>query len=227
MNYIEKLYDKSWSGRLSQKPENSARLPLEIASKIIPPCGNLLDIGCGDGYMGNLIKDKCHELIGIDISTVAISKAKEKGYNQIHKIDLNEEKLPYPSGYFDVVVCMDVLEHIYNLEPLLKEVCRITKAGGLLIVSTLNMRYLKYIFSLVFKGKFPYTSGDHFIHDGGHCRYFTTKDMTELLDKCGFRVKSREGIIPSPRFKFLIPFSKVPLIAEWFSPALILQTIKY
>lgn len=226
MGCIEESYNRSWTERLGRELKSDSRLHLEIAAGIVPPCQKFLDIGCGDGYMATLIQDRCSRIFGIDISPTALKQAEGRGYSHLQRLDLNEERLPYGDGYFDVVVCLDILEHIFDPENLLKEIHRVIRRGGILIVSVPNLRYLKYILILVIRGRVPLTSGDPFIYEGGHCHYFTNKSLTGLLNKCGFKVEWRRGIIPSERFRFLELFSRTQMVIEWLSPSLLIKAVK-
>lgn len=62
------------------------------------------------------------------------------------------------------------------------------------MISTPNIRYLRHLFSLIVKGRFPETSGDTEHWDGGHLHYFTYKDIEELLKSFVFKIVMRKGV---------------------------------
>ncbi len=75
----------------------------------------------------------------------------------IAQVDLEREPLPYPDGAFDLVTCSEVVEHLENYRALLREAHRVTKPGGLLVLTTPNvlnaqsrMRYLAAGFPVLF-----------------------------------------------------------------------------
>ncbi|MEK7571937.1 MAG: methyltransferase domain-containing protein [Patescibacteria group bacterium] len=111
----------------------------------IPSDAKILDVGCGRGDISYYFANKGHLSIGIDYAEAAIdiaeklkkiSDPKVKKFLQFHQMDI--KKLQLPDNYFDVVICIDVLEHLYKEEvPLaLNEISRVLKKDGILFVHT-------------------------------------------------------------------------------------------
>ena len=109
-----------------------------------------LDYGCYDGTFIKVVKEhKDVEFVGIDKNRKIISENRYK-LNLIHVAG----KLPFDNNHFDCVTMLDVLEHIYNQDFALKEICRVLKTGGTLIVtvpgkhvlSFLDLKNLSFIF---------------------------------------------------------------------------------
>jgi len=201
----EQLYQKIWKNKNHNKNniyvEKGSRM--DIASKIIEGGEKLLDIGCGDGTFGALVNEKYKEIYGIDISSSALKIAEKRGIKTI-KVNLNEENIPVPNKYFDTVICLDVIEHIFDTIHLLKEINRILVDDGILVISTPNIRYYKHIFTLLFFGRFPRTSGDLEGYDGGHIHYFTYKDICNLLKNMKFEILEKHGVFGRNFFKELL-----------------------
>jgi len=87
---------------------------VEVASKYVIKAGKLLDIGCGSGEIIFFVKDRVSKIYGVDNSRKKLELAKRNGL--ITKaFDLNDGKLPYKDFLFEVVTCLDVLEHIKTL----------------------------------------------------------------------------------------------------------------
>jgi SAM-dependent methyltransferase len=87
------------------------------------------------------------------------------------------EQIKQKDKSFDFVLLMDVLEHVDNPEIAMKEVSRITKKGGNLIISVPNPNYLKFF-------------GKKFNEMIGHKRFYTKRILQNLVEKSGFRVIS-------------------------------------
>jgi SAM-dependent methyltransferase len=89
----------------------------------------ILDVGCGNKPYKRIIENYCQveEYIGIDYYNAK--------YADI-ELDLNKEKIPFPDDYFDLILCTDVLEHLYNPIFVINEMRRVVKNNGFLIIST-------------------------------------------------------------------------------------------
>lgn len=85
----------------------------------------LLDNGCGRGDFLNAFAELGLETYGTDIAS---------GSNKVKKVNLECEQLPFPDNYFDVVFSKSVIEHIANCEHYMKEMQRVLKRGGVLII---------------------------------------------------------------------------------------------
>ncbi len=167
---------------------------VEFASRFVKKSKNLLDVGCGNGVIHHFVKDRVEDIYGIDFSRSDLLKAKKRGLIT-HHVDIDKNKLPFKNKIFDIVTCLDVIEHVKDPELVLTEIRRVLKDGGNLIVSTPNIRFTDHLGKLIFKGKFPKTSMEDGFLDGGHIHFFTFKDLKNLLVHVGFRVISEEGII--------------------------------
>jgi len=91
----------------------------------------VIDVGCGSGGIINNLKH-CEEKVALDYSLVNLHSIS----NDITKIRANAENIPIESNYFDIVICIDVFEHVINEDVLSKELYRILKPGGMLLFAT-------------------------------------------------------------------------------------------
>ena len=107
--------------------------------KFIPQEKNikLLDFGCGKGRIfGEMIKiNPFMGAVGVDISEVAIKHMKKK-FPKYTFLRISEgERLPFASNSFDFITILDVVEHIYDTEITFKELSRILKYGGKILIT--------------------------------------------------------------------------------------------
>ncbi len=101
----------------------------------------VLDLGCAGGFMAEAIAEKGARVTGIDPAAQAIAAAQahaaSAGLDIRYDVGVGEG-LPYADGAFDIVVCVDVLEHVQDLGQVLSEVARVLKPGGLFLFDTIN-----------------------------------------------------------------------------------------
>lgn len=167
---------------------------VEKAALFVPECGKLLDVGCGDGVIEYYIKTKVKKIYGIDNNPKELETSRQRGI--ITKlVNLDSELFPFKNDYFDVITCLDVIEHVLDPRVLLKEIYRVLRKEGLLILSTPNIRFSDHIYELLVKGTFPKTSLDPLLYDGGHIHFFTYSDIHLLLEQTGFASIQDEEII--------------------------------
>ena len=206
MKTEEKLYERIRKNKISNEElriDKGSRV--DVALKLLDQGDRLLDIGCGDGILGYFAKNKYKEVYGLDISDTALKIAKKRGLIT-KKTNFNAGEIPFGNDYFDAITCLDVIEHVFEPINLIKEIHRVLKEKGSLVISTPNIRYFPHLFSLAIKGKFPKTSNDKEHYDGGHLHYFTFNDVEELLVSYGFKIVGKYGVFGRNIFKeFLSP----------------------
>lgn len=99
------------------------------------PQGRGLDLGCGDGKLMRILLDAAGarpRLVGTDIDALETRDATASGiYEQVHTAP--GERLPESDASFDFVISNSVLEHIQALEPVIEEVARILRPGGVFV----------------------------------------------------------------------------------------------
>ena len=101
----------------------------------------VLDLGCGTGGMLVELKNQgIHNIYGVDKETLAISLAMKRGLKELLVADAIA--LPFKEGIFDVVIALDVLEHIEFDDVALKEIYRSLSSGGRLILTVPALMWL-------------------------------------------------------------------------------------
>lgn len=140
--------------------------------------GSVLDIGCGDGFMLSLLKEAGVTAEGADISPIAVARCKERGLNA--RTYNPGEKLPYNDASFTTVLLLDVLEHVYMPEALLKEATRI--ASKEVIVSVPNFSSLPARLQMI-RGLPPENNRP----GKGHVYWFTKAALDEAVQHAGLQ----------------------------------------
>lgn len=154
---------------------------------------SVMDVGCGDGVILVYLRNhrSLGQLIGIDSSAVAISKARQRGIEVIQGDISKPSSLPAEIGEFDYVLLLEVLEHLPNSEELLNwALNHVQKA---LIFSVPNTGFIVHRLRLLL-GRFPLQWK---AHPSEHLRFWTIADMKWWLNQLGFKnykLDSYEGI---------------------------------
>ncbi len=108
---------------------------------------SVLDLGCAGGFMAEAIAAEGAAVTGIDPASQAIEAARrhaESGGLDIQYDVGVGEALPYEDSSFDRVVCVDVLEHVSDLQQVLGEISRVLKPGGVFLFDTVNRTFIAW-----------------------------------------------------------------------------------
>ncbi|MFN2307702.1 MAG: bifunctional 2-polyprenyl-6-hydroxyphenol methylase/3-demethylubiquinol 3-O-methyltransferase UbiG [Paracoccaceae bacterium] len=102
---------------------------------------DVLDLGCAGGFMAEALAKRGAQVTGIDPAADAIAAARaharSSGLHIGYDVGVGES-LPYDTARFDAVVCVDVLEHVTDLDKVLSEVARTLRPGGVFLFDTIN-----------------------------------------------------------------------------------------
>lgn len=129
-----------------------------------------MDIGCGAGFN---LKNK--NWVGIDVDRNALENAKKIGNARYGSI-LN---IPFRENSFDSVCCLEVLEHVKDKEAAVKQIAKVLKHSGKVLVSTPNRRLIELAVSLGWKPKF---------HKVEELLY--KKEVIRLFEDNGFKLRN-------------------------------------
>jgi SAM-dependent methyltransferase len=97
----------------------------------------VLEVGCGEGYGTALLARSARRIVGIDYDALTASHAAAM-YPQARFVRANLAALPVPSESVDLVVTLQVIEHVWNHSEFVRECLRVLRPGGLLLVTTPN-----------------------------------------------------------------------------------------
>ncbi|NEP80112.1 MAG: 3-demethylubiquinone-9 3-O-methyltransferase [Okeania sp. SIO3C4] len=128
----------------------------------------IIEVGCGGGIFCEYIAKQGYNILGIDVSSGAISVAQEHAL--MNNLTINYQtasvyELPFADQSFDVVMSSDFLEHIEDLETAIYEMSRILKHNGLFIFDTIyrSENSVQYFMSLESQDKIPPGTHDPFL----------------------------------------------------------------
>lgn len=143
----------------------------ETVLENIPIEGKILDVGCGIGdNLAPFIEDNI-EAVGIEYSKSSFEIARNILPDKIKLYHGSATKLPFNSSTFDGIICIEVLEHIDDHWQALREINRVTKLNGFIIISVPYRHWFTSYLKLM-----------------GHFRHYTRDMLNTILGDMGFRV---------------------------------------
>ena len=168
---------------------------LSLIESLYPCKGNLLDIGCGAGFFLNIAKERGWNCHGLEILPEYIKYAKENFALENIRCESLDEPLTYDENTFDVVTLWDLIEHLRNPIKSLKQINRVMKPGGLLVIWTPNVKN-----AIVLKENWiGYKTLQHLY-------FFSGDSLNTMLEKAGFKIvslktnKAKKGLLESKGF---------------------------
>lgn len=163
--------------------------------------GKFLDVGCHSGALRNYLHQGL-AYFGVD--------GLDNNFENYIKVDLNNTKLPFEDKKFDAINCSAVLEHLFYPLELLKDMKRVLKDDGVMLVSLPNDKSLNALFCQLFVEIRPYDDNIY-----GHHWRFSIKTAREFFEK-EFKI-IKEAPEFGPLFRKYLPFLKFkPFCTEWF-----------
>lgn len=189
-------YEESWVKRLKDVSEESFDVYERnwVLPSLMKKGEKVLDLASGNSIVGSYWQIHYNaKVVAMDLSESALRDAKKRGVKTI--LGSVEEKLPFKSGTFDTVFWGDNIEHVFSGESILREINRVLKRGGRVILSTPNQSYWRYRFYMFFHGELPKTEGDvNHAWDWEHIRFFSPRIVESLLRFTNFKQTQFIGV---------------------------------
>jgi ubiquinone/menaquinone biosynthesis C-methylase UbiE len=141
----------------------------------------ILDVGCGKGHWLNFLEYTRAYRVGVDISLVALKKAKRS--SSIDYVLADAENLPFRESSFDKIFCLGSLEHFVNPKKGAMEIKKVLKNHGTSLIFLPNAYFLGHIYLVYKTGEPPDEGGQYFAET-----FATRKAWEKLLVSTGFRI---------------------------------------
>lgn len=189
--------------RYSKGFENPVAMEEKVMFSFLPESKGrrLLDVGCGEGTVSLELQRRGFDVYGIDFSSVAVKEAKGKGLNAIEH-DVDKEGIPFNDNFFDIIWAGDVIEHVFDPMFLLREMRRVVKKTGKILITTPNDMSLSRRISIFLMGKSPQSD---IYRKLGQCKHHTLFSL-ELLE-----YMLNDANLSSRRIGFVIRFPKTKI----------------
>jgi SAM-dependent methyltransferase len=148
----------------------------------------VLEVGCGEGYGTALLAETARQVLGVDYDALTVAHARA-AYPAASFVRGNLAHLPIASGSIDVLVTLQVIEHVWNHPEFLGECRRVLRPEGRMLVSTPN--------------RLTFSPGLDAPVNPFHTKEFSAAELEELLTRCGFVVEAVSGLHAGERLTAL------------------------
>ncbi len=193
-----KADDDAWRGYHKDEGKLVLDARVEVGLELVCPLpgSSYLDIGCANGVLTRVYADRigAADVTGVDFVDMGIGP--EIAFKQAN-LD-TREPLPFAPRSFDVITCMETLEHLHDTDHIVSEIGRILRPGGYAIIAVprldalLNMAMLAVGYqppAVECSLRMRYGSPDSSPRVSGHVSHFTRRALLELVRANGFEVE--------------------------------------
>lgn len=176
------------------------RLDYEVITSIIQPNARVLDLGCGNGDLLALLRDKKNTRgVGIEIDEKAIHACVEKGLTVVHG-DIDNELSDYANKRFDYVILYESLQQVLHPEHVILEALRV---GKRVVVGIPNFCHAYARYQVCFRGKVPVTKElPYQWYDTPNLRFLSIKDFRIFCKKRSITINQEIAISRNSHIKF-------------------------
>lgn len=162
----------------------------DLAALVPAEARRILEVGCGAGQLGGLLRQRGHHVSGIELIPAAADEASRR-LDDVVCGDIETIELPWAEASFDAILCGDVLEHLADPWRTVRRLSALLVSGGLLIASIPNVQNYRVIRGLI-RGRWHYR--ERGLLDFGHLRFFTWQSIVELFGQADLQIiQSRTG----------------------------------
>ncbi|HHO50010.1 MAG TPA: class I SAM-dependent methyltransferase [Deltaproteobacteria bacterium] len=190
---------EAWFRAYASNHARRIAFDLDLIERHTAPSDRILELGAVPLLLTLPLHERGHDVTGVDIDPGRFASTIASFDLSVVQCDIEHEPLPLPSDTWDVAVFNELFEHL-RINPIftLREVRRVLKPGGLLLLSTPNLRSLFGLYNFVFRSRAYSCSADVYaqyakleeIGHMGHVREYTVPEVVEFLDHVGFDVES-------------------------------------
>jgi SAM-dependent methyltransferase len=211
-----RYYDRYWSDpAVTEGAAHANELdgPVRrLVEDVVAPGTTCLDVGCGDGRTaGSLVSGLGGRYVGVEISAPAVEKARSAGLD-VRRIE-DAATLPFDDESFEVVLCFEVLEHLFDACGAATEMQRVLQPGGILIATVPNVAYWKRRLEALVGRWNPLGDDDSVQRPwrDPHIRFFNPASLRRLLTEAGFESVQLGGHRSAG-------IRDVPYLGRWLPP---------
>ena len=176
----------------------------EIEGLLPATAERILEVGCGAGATLAWLKQRWPDawVAGADVNAEQIALAAAR-IDHAERCDLDRTVPSIAPSSIDLLLCLDVLEHLRDPWAALRTLGALVRPGGCVIASVPNVRHASVLWPLLCRGRWHY--GGSGILDRTHLRFFTRASAIELVRDAGFEVRAVRGLGTEPGKRGHVP----------------------
>ncbi len=201
---FSQLAHRWWDPNSEFKPLHEINpLRLDYINRIAPLAGKtVLDVGCGGGILAESMAAVGAQVTGIDLGDKPLQVAKlhllESGREVEYRKVAVEELASERPGSFDVVTCMEMLEHVPDPESTVRACAQLVKPGGHVFFSTLNRNPKSYLFAVI-GAEYVLKLLPRGTHD--YAKFIKPSELAQFCRNAGLTVANLTGMSYNPLSK--------------------------
>ncbi|MDP1026417.1 methyltransferase domain-containing protein [Sphingomonas sp. KR1UV-12] len=154
----------------------------ETIDMLVERPARVLDIGCGRGGVTRELQRRHPGLVSVGMDAFCDSSHNYRTtFDEFHHVDIEAAELPVDLATFDLVLLLDVLEHLRDPHSFFERMTAQLNYGCYILVSLPNFHYYPNLLRIIWSGRFQYQSEG--IMDRTHLRFFGYKDARDMLAK--------------------------------------------
>jgi 2-polyprenyl-6-hydroxyphenyl methylase/3-demethylubiquinone-9 3-methyltransferase len=162
----------------------------------------VIDIGCGGGILAESMAKKGADVTGIDLSEKALKVADlhslESGVQVRYQLIAAEAMAAQEAGQYDVVTCMEMLEHVPDPASIVRAAATLVKPGGHVFFSTLNRNPKAYLYAVV-GAEYLLRMLPKGTHD--YDKFITPAELSQFVRQAGLQLDGMKGLGYNPLTK--------------------------
>lgn len=189
-------YEDYWSPGESYPAAIYREALYALLEEVVLPSSDCLDFGCGDGSTAGLwLSERARSYVGVDVSSTAVSEAHERGLDAREIPESGE--LPFDPESFDVVLATEVFEHLFRPDEACREVGRVLRPGGSLVITVPNVAYWRRRVDLALFARWNPLGDELSVEQpwrDPHIRFFTLAALRRMLTATGYEVVTARGV---------------------------------
>lgn len=198
---FEELASRWWDRNSEFKPLHDIN-PLRVGfiDRIAPLAGKrVLDVGCGGGILSESMAARGASVMGIDMGEAPLKVARLHGLESGIQVDYQritvEELAQTHAGTFDIVTCMEMIEHVPDPASIIQACSQLVKPGGHLFLSTLNRNPKSYLFAILGAERIL-----KLVPQGTHDfnKFIKPAELAEWVRSSGLSITEMTGLVYNP-----------------------------